>query len=62
MLSDYMLHVPNFAAIGPGIQMILVLLPQQSERLKGCMKNAAEMDSGALVYTSYFINSTFRSS
>jgi hypothetical protein len=34
MASDGMTYVPSFMKVGPGMQVILSLLPRQSERLQ----------------------------
>jgi hypothetical protein len=34
MVSDAMIHIPRFMNIGSGIQIILMLLPRQSDRLQ----------------------------
>jgi hypothetical protein len=34
MASDGMIYIPSFMKIGSGIQVILMLLPQQHERLQ----------------------------
>jgi hypothetical protein len=56
-----MMCIPSFMTIGPDSQVILSLLPRQSEKLQcwyywwqGFMKYAVELDSGGMLYIPVF--------
>jgi hypothetical protein len=58
MASEGMIYVPSFMKIALGIQVILRLIPRQSERLQcwyskweGFMMHAVEMTSDSMTHT-----------